>query len=364
MDNAKKKFKEDPDRWADSYPVFKPCCVMIPFGWLFRGRVWPTCRKGRRRLRWEREQRSYPSPRDQTKYPQTRVSPCSLRPRGADATNISNLDLSHNPGLEKSLLTRLPLEIRQEIYSYVLVTQQENCLILLPFKLRTVAEGHRITNGDVLAACKNGRMIGGNDERAWPERTSLLQTCRQVYTEAVSLLYSGNTLVFKHPSIFLRFAKAIPPQRLNCIRQIRISIQPWWHGGILSSWVHNTARQEEWQNLWTVVASMGNLLSLDVQIVDEVRSRPWGEEWTICQGVLPPLLQIRGLHFFQLDMKIRHAVGLTPDVRNYVPLSSETNALIQKIYASVKLPRKPVEQTEEDDQSSSYHVHIKELCTR
>ncbi|KAL8931344.1 MAG: hypothetical protein Q9211_007033 [Gyalolechia sp. 1 TL-2023] len=336
LENANKKIKADKGHWVDSYPVWVPCCVMLPFGWLFRGRTWPNCEKSARRRRWESETQYVPPPREQTKYPVTRISPCSLRPREED-DNISNLELDQTKGFDLSLLKRLPLEIRQEIYGYVL-GRQENCLILLPFKIRAVPEGHHISKTDVVWASTNGRVISGNGKRFWPQRPALLRTCRQIYTEAISLLYSDNTFIIKHPELLLRFAKAIPPQRLDCIRTLRVCLQPW-HCGVVSQWAHTPSRREEWESFWRIVAAMQNLMNLDVEIVDEIYSHPWAEEQNISQILLPSLLRLRGLHTFRLTVNIRHATSYFQRGMEAVPLTRETKALMELIEKLVKLPR-------------------------
>ncbi|KAL8994204.1 MAG: hypothetical protein Q9188_007133 [Gyalolechia gomerana] len=354
LDNASDKIKADKDRWLDSYPIWVPCCLMLPFGWLFRGRTWPDCKKGHRRRTWEAEKERGPPPREQTKYPETRISPCSLRPRAED-DNISSLELDQVKGFDASLLKRLPLEIRQEIYGYVL-GRQENCLILLPFKIRAVPEGHYISKTDVCWASTNERVISGNGERFWSQRPALLRTCRQIYMEAISLLYSGNTFIIKHPELLLRFAKAIPPQRLDCIRTLRICLQPW-HCGFVSHWAHSPSRREEWETCWKIVAAMQNLLNLDVEIVHELYSHPWTEEQNICQTLLPSLLRLRGLHSFRLAVIIRHATSYSQRGWEVVPLTKETKALMQMIEELVKLPREAPDADTDPEEGHSRSQH-------
>ncbi|KAL8941247.1 MAG: hypothetical protein Q9216_002350 [Gyalolechia sp. 2 TL-2023] len=218
-ENATKKLRADKDRWADSYPIWTPCCLILPFGWLFRGRQWPNREKDCRRRTRPTEPRAGPPSREQTKYPETRISPCSLRPR-KDDDNISSLELYQTNALAASLLKRLPLEVRQEIYGYVL-GRHKNCLVLLPFKIRAIPETN-YTGSNVLAASRNQGFLSARGHLIWPRRPALLRTCRQIYTEAVGLLYAGNTFVIKHPEILFHFSKAIPPQRLNSLRSLRL----------------------------------------------------------------------------------------------------------------------------------------------
>ena len=334
MDNANRKIEAQEDRWVDSYPIWVPCCIMLPFGWLFRGRRWPDCKKSAHRRRWEREQREGPTSREQTKWPETRLSPCSLRPRREDNKNISDLNLALSAGLGNSILNRLPLEIRQEIYSYVL-GKEENCLIIVPFKLRTVPPEQYISN--VMNAAVNGRLILEDGNGLWPQRPALLRTCRQVYTEAVRLLYTGNTFVIKHPELLLRFAKAIPPQRFDSIRSLHVCLNPRQSGNF-SSWVDS----QEWKVFWHNIAGIKNLQNLEVNISDEIHSTNPTKAETVCRTLLLPLLQIRGLLTCRLNVRVLYMVGGFHHYAEDLPISPKTKAFLRKIESVCKLTKETV----------------------
>ncbi|KAL8836044.1 MAG: hypothetical protein Q9170_003089, partial [Blastenia crenularia] len=240
-------------------------------------------------------------------------------------------------GLETSLFNRLPLEIRREIYGYVL-GREENCMILLPFKIRAQPERCCSMNDYVTWAARNEGLIAGSWKRFWPRRPALLQTCRQIYTEAVDLLYTDNTFVVKHPELLSRFIKAIPPQRLNTIRSLRICLETW-QCGVLSQWAHTQTGREEWGKMWRAVAGMEHLMNLEVEFVGESYSYTWAEQPNIYLALLPSLLQIRGLHRFQLRVRIRQTTREALLDCEDVPLTRETKALVKEIEESVKLPR-------------------------
>lgn len=347
MANANKKIKADQDRWENSYPVWVPCCVMIPFGWLFRGRKFPSCKKNSLRRRWEEEQKKGPPPREQTKYPETSISPCSLRPRKAD-DNISNFELDRSRGLDASILKRLPLEIRQEIYGYVL-GRQENCLVMLPFKIRATTGKNMHPGKNVSKAHTNQYIFLEEENRFWPHRPALLRTCRQIYVEAVSLLYTGNTFVFRHPEVLRRFKRSIAPQRWHCIRSLRFCLL---YSGSKAAYLFSPAREEDWRQLWFTIASMKNLINLDVELIDkvDVEVGPWEFIDKLCQSLLTPLLQLRGLHHFQLTLFPDHGEKCSPDL-GPVPLAPETRALIRLIEDTVKLPREACLCWSDDDNS-------------
>jgi hypothetical protein len=55
-----------------------------------------------------------------------------------------------------------------------------------------------------------------------PPTPGLLLTDRQIYSEAVELLYSKNTFSFKAPQELLDFERKIAPSHLDLIRRIQI----------------------------------------------------------------------------------------------------------------------------------------------
>ncbi|KAL8748472.1 MAG: hypothetical protein Q9184_007282 [Pyrenodesmia sp. 2 TL-2023] len=334
MKNAEEKINADVDHWVDSYPIWVPCGLMIPFGWAFRGREFPSCKKGERRKRWENEQHHG----QQTKFAETRLSPCSVRPRRAE-DNISSLSLDPRMGLEDSVLRRLPLEVRQEIYRYVF-GYQNNSMILVPFKIRAVPEGDWLWDPPHMEL--NGRRITRDDNRFWPQRPALLRTCRQVYVEAIQILYTRSTFVITHPELLFRFARCTTAQNFNSIRNLCISI-PQEHTPVFSRWrrADDDACVQQWQNFWIAVAGIAHLRTLEVDLSATIGVLYEIPHEDRCDLLIRPIKEIRGLRRFRLDFKI--IIGSGRD-KTEVPLHEATKMLIRQIEAAVLSPRGAPEQ--------------------
>ncbi len=342
---AEEKIGADEDHWVDSYPIWVSCCLMIPFGWLFRGRKCPDCKEGKRK-RWEHERRKRwknehidpanpPPGRQQIKYVPTRLSPCSVRPRRAE-DNISNLDLDPRMGLQDSILGRLPLEVRQEIYGYVF-GHQKNSMILVPFKVRAVPE-HECWQRYPHLSELNGRRITRNDKRFWPERPALLRTCRQVYLEALHILYTRSTFIITHQEILLRFAKTTNARNFNSIRNLCISI-PQARTPIMSRlcYTYSASEFQRWRDFWTTVAGIECLRTLEVDLCTTINELDEVPQEEGCQSVVGPIRKIRGLRRFRLDFKIIKGSGIG-NQKTEVPLEEATKAFIREIEARVLSP--------------------------
>lgn len=335
MENAERKMRSEGDRWDASYPVWVPCCLMIPFGWLFQGRLWPSWKKGRSRRKWETEQKLLSCPaKNQTKYPETSISPCSLQPRDQD-DNISTLSVAEDSGIQKSRLSLLPLEIRREIYGYVL-GREENCLVLLPFKIRAVPLPHPIvTKGNAIHPARN---VTKYESSFWPHRPALLRTCRQVYQEAVNLLYSANVFVIKHTLILNSFAKRVHPARLNAIRSLRVSIQQqgWCTSCECDRHASCILPQQAWRLCWETIAGMQHLTTLHVDI-DYPMSKHRGQ--LDCQMMLRDLMALRGIAHFSLELNLWSAYTSSGGGPLVVPVREETKAIMARIKETARLPR-------------------------
>ncbi|KAI4266383.1 MAG: hypothetical protein L6R38_008780, partial [Xanthoria sp. 2 TBL-2021] len=345
--NAEQKMRDEGDRWDNSYPVWFPCGLMLPFGWLFRGRMWPTCKKSAERRRWEEEVklRSYPA-REQTRYPETRISLCSLKARDEKSDQISILSIDGDGGLLHSGLSRLPLEIRQEIWGYVL-GREENTLILLPLKIRAIPGAHPMPSQDSNPYRNNNWHITETGPSFWLHRPAILRTCRQIYIEAVDLLYTENTFVFQSPLILAYFAKAVLPYRFNAIRKVRIWFEqnnwPFWPscssrgGEKLQPSI--TTQREEWRQSWQTIAGMENLTTLHVTF-DSTLAEYWDDR-NASRDVLLPLLDLRGIRDFKLRLGVfvacpSHGLKLR-DVRMTDEL--ELKALVEQVMRRARLPR-------------------------
>ena len=199
-----------------------------------------------------------------------------------------------------SLLTKLPLETRLEIYFYALggnlihiVRKGKNlghvrCKLMhqtdftrscRPAALRTSPE---LTSG-VLAFTSNGNL-------------ALLRACRQIYIEAVHILYASNTFDFDHQDMFLYFSSGILPQRLAAIKHLHLNLDI---ENVKKPQLGSKEQRNAWCQLWQIVAkSMSSLTHLHIRLIGEhaakhpVLDRTW---WTA------PILEVRGLKEFEIE---------------------------------------------------------------
>jgi hypothetical protein len=110
------------------------------------------------------------------------------------------------------------------------------------------------------------------------------------YTEAITALYSQNTFHFHGHNDFLAFAHEVNPMSLSQITALTFNLD-----SILSVWGtpydHQCPRftvgfidgvKPQWACLWSIVAAMENLVSIQVFLED-----PGAQEWAGMQCLLP-----------------------------------------------------------------------------
>jgi len=100
-----------------------------------------------------------------------------------------------------------------------------------------------------------------------PGRLSLLKTCRQVYSEAIDILYARNSFDVNHLNSLLYLSSTIPAQRLNTIRSLQLT----WDFPCPLYTVHSTSRyppdtETTWEEVWRVIARMKGLRDIRVQL--------------------------------------------------------------------------------------------------
>ena len=179
------------------------------------------------------------------------------------------------------LFARLPLEIRQQIYFCALGKRN---LYIAKNRLKGCIGHHE----DLAHATFHF------DHVLPSSKLSFLRTCRQIYFEASSILYTTNTfkvIGLDDRSAFLTFSQTIPQERLSSIRSVYI--------GCLSSQFYFWRQWKEWEPVWEVIATkMRGLqdLSIEIMMVSPRAILDLGEDWE------KPLLNIRGLRNFSLDL--------------------------------------------------------------
>ncbi|KAF2491387.1 hypothetical protein BU16DRAFT_565091 [Lophium mytilinum] len=123
---------------------------------------------------------------------------------------------------------------------------------------------------------------------------ALVKTCRQIYTEAVPLLYKSNTFDFRNLDVLLDFPKTILPHRFQLIRNLTLQfifMLARAHRPYQVSSAQAKARKdlEDWQKACAVLAQLKNLRDVAVLLGD--RREQQGDGWK--RVVLEALGQVR-----------------------------------------------------------------------
>jgi len=189
--------------------------------------------------------------------------------------HVEDENAASSAGQSDSPLFRLPLNVREEIYKQVL----------------GVSNIHMVTikGGQILRhmRCKCETCPGfasyverGKWRREWTcdgtkyshdtnrVLTQLLRTCRQIYSEAIGLLYSSNTFSFREPKILQDFVARTLPQRCASITTIHLDLKFALPPGIATDPVKYTADFDEnlWKPTWDALANLPGLQNIQIRI--------------------------------------------------------------------------------------------------
>ncbi|OBT40324.1 hypothetical protein VE00_08472 [Pseudogymnoascus sp. WSF 3629] len=215
-------------------------------------------------------------------YEDKNVQPCLPKTR--------NRSLSlYEPGQHTSgLLRKLPIELRRRIYDEVLGHRKVHLLFeFAPRKYRRERTNkkeilewrwwHCIctwdqTKDDYLASiwfdrCKD-QAVNGN---TGPPNGmmgklkldfAILLTCRQIYSEAIDILYSTTTFDFGSRQLLWDFPSLVLPQRFALIS----AIEMLWEFIDLGLSPIDTERTQLYQDMWAMLAAMPNLRHLKIGV--------------------------------------------------------------------------------------------------
>ena len=127
---------------------------------------------------------------------------------------------------------------------------------------------------------------------------SLLLTCKQVYDEAVGLLYSANTFNFDYEGVLFQFLALDAKRHFNHIRTVHVNAAMWRIVTPEMDPHYNVAhpalgRGERWTEFWPLLLKFEGLQHVRVDIYGTAQDGLRMEH-------LEPILQLRGLKTFDL----------------------------------------------------------------
>ena len=215
-------------------------------------------------------------------------------------------DLSYNPATNalSPLLNTLPLELRQQIYTYVLGSRVVH-IFITPARLAHICCTLHTTPDFTRACCPSARQHVVPESVLIPQseiNVGLLLTCRQIYAETLSILYSSNTFDIDDLSAFNLLAANIPPTGLSAIRCLHLSWSADFPPLQLAETV-STAKapydDATYLRFWRTLASqMPALKELRMGITDTwwVRVLELEDPW------VQPIKETRGLEVFDMEI--------------------------------------------------------------
>lgn len=198
------------------------------------------------------------------------------------AIPVSRVDLVQLTSSQRrsSFLTRLPFEVRLQIYEKALAGQILHLTLchaderLRAFKC---IKPKRVSEQKWLVKHTCDRCILAQHGRCQHGLLALPLTCRMIYTEALPVLYERNTLAFTQRACFSRFIKRLPTHHHSWLRRIHYRGQirrifdhkPWCCRQLSASNRSRGQGFQDWDSLCVFMAEIlqpRTILYLDLSV--------------------------------------------------------------------------------------------------
>lgn len=137
---------------------------------------------------------------------------------------------------EQSMLLRLPLEIKRQIYKEAIGKYKIHISFNQAYRKMSHQRCKHSDSKDCFeAACIMGhKQRGAKDPYGQDDLLALLQSCRMVYGEAVDVLYRENRFMFSKIGNVLRLSMTVLPERMKLIKNVQ------WKVCYCSPTIHTT----------------------------------------------------------------------------------------------------------------------------
>ena len=230
-----------------------------------------------------------------------------------DSHPLASKDLSQasfklaDPISGSRLLSRLPLEIRREIYNYVLGNHKIIHLIRAPGKI-VQSSNHKskavVRSPDKIVHSSTRQKQDQKCTSAWFDcyfqkiDLALLRTCRQIYVETIDIVYGSNLFDFEEPADLALFAdQCLPPQRFAAIRHLRFQGR------------HVTCESDQptWSQFWHLIATRMNLTDLRISLdffctAAYMGMETFEEVFSMDALWVQPMLEVKGLKACRIEL--------------------------------------------------------------
>lgn len=183
---------------------------------------------------------------------------------------------------------KLPFEIRQKIYTYVLGNRL--------FGIDHFSDRRRVNGFLYRYTWKDNplfpRKVSNSGNPPSSSEFSLLKTCRSIYIESVQVLYATNRFSFHNALLFTysNFTRAVPPQRLACITLVDLSV------------LSGSFSLDKWTRLWKHAAiQLTGLRNVEVWLFEEDVVPCM--DFSLDATWVKPMLALKGLKAFYLNVQ-------------------------------------------------------------
>ncbi|KAF2710722.1 hypothetical protein K504DRAFT_453786 [Pleomassaria siparia CBS 279.74] len=200
---------------------------------------------------------------------------------------------TRGPTIDQTLtpLMRLPMELRQMIYRYVLgdstmhMVLKEQKLGHLRCKAESTITCPMGYNGLTLSReCCWGKVDSANiwspqngnkEEPTDGGIVPLLRSCRQIYSESIKFLYSTNAFSFSDLDALRYFSCTVLPQRFNLIQNLDIEWAMAWpiydpiaqQLLLVNPALYPPNDEATWEETWRIISNMPNLRVVRVSLL-------------------------------------------------------------------------------------------------
>ncbi|KAF2835651.1 hypothetical protein M501DRAFT_997793 [Patellaria atrata CBS 101060] len=221
--------------------------------------------------------------------------------------------------LQSPLFNTLPAEIRVLIYQYAIGNQtlhithlnkrlghivcmntssQKQFGVRRHFCWGYETESKEFINGDP-ELFSNTMGEGFTTPSSTGSLLSLLKSCRRVYSEAISILYTRNIFAVKHIRTVIDLNHTILTSRLHQIRtlDLRWTTQAPWHAENIDNRT-TVYDKRTWEHVWSIIARMDGLRNLKVEI-----GGPGLLEPAHVLAVLRPLYHVKQTNVFMVTIE-------------------------------------------------------------
>ncbi|MCJ1393689.1 hypothetical protein MMC18_006565 [Xylographa bjoerkii] len=231
-----------------------------------------------------------------------------------------------------SPLLRLPYSVRRQIYAYLFANRYVLHITTRPKRLAHTQSLYPSCWGPNQHIRSSIYQIPPYSCRINTNHLDLeiLRTCRTVYQEAHSLVYSTNTFAIHHLDSLIYFNQCVRPQHLAMIRYLHVDWDMPFVPAQPTLGFQRPYDRETWVRFWNIVATrLIGLEALDLTVRLWMSDVEYEGQW------LKVVAKVRGLKNFVLEVKYPSVLGLGVGVE----IGEENTVLRKKVESMVKWQR-------------------------